>query len=453
MLRLVEPYLTGKFRTAPAAPRLTRRQWLGGATASFGALLLPSLSKGAIGPTPKARAAIVLFLQGGLSHLDSFDPKPDAPAEVRGEFNTLATKVPGVRFCEHLPLLAERLDRFSIVRSTYHPTPDHIQAIHIALCGCEMAGANIDSRNHNVSPAMGAVVAKFRGADRADLPGYVTIPHRDQLGRRLHYGDSGHLGPSFSPIESGMLPDRADAPYAIPANLRLNPALSVQRLRERVDLLESFEGRDKANVFLRDGVDLLARGAVASAFDLCREPVELRRRYGDHGMGQEAVLARRLAESGVPFTLVNFALDQIKGQDWDTHEKNFALMQNNLLPPMDRAVSTLLDDLHERGLLETTLVAVLSEFGRTPKINANAGRDHWPNVFSVLLAGGGIKPGVVVGSSTRTGDVPKERPVHMYDVLATIYHQLGVPIDEVYHDAVGRPAPILAEGRPIQELM
>jgi uncharacterized protein (DUF1501 family) len=170
-------------------------------------------------------------------------------------------------------------------------------------------------------------------------------------------------------------------------------------------------------------------------------------------MGQEAILARRLTAAGVPFTLVNFALDQIKGQDWDTHEDNFELMKNKLLPPMDRAVSTLLDDLHERGLLDTTLVAILSEFGRTPRINRNAGRDHWPNVFSVMLTGGGIKPGIVLGSSTRDGDLPRDRPVHIYDVLATIYHQLGIRTDAVYRDAAGRPLMILPEGRAIPELI
>ncbi len=395
----------------------------------------------------------MLFLQGGLSHFESFDPKPDAPAEVRGEFGTIATTVPGVRFSEHIPLLAQRLNRFSIVRSAYHPTPDHIQAIHITLCGCELPGANIDSKNRNLSPAMGAVVAKVRGTHESGLPGYVAIPHRDQLGRRLHYGDAGHLGSAFAPIDSGLMPLRADAAYAIPPSYRMNPALTVARLRDRVELMERFEPREPTNSLLHEGINLLARGAVAKAFDLNAEPVELRRRYGDHGMGQETILARRLAESGVPFTLVNLALDQIKGQDWDTHEDNFRLMKNELLPPMDRAVSTLLDDLHERGLLDTTLVAILSEFGRTPKINAKSGRDHWPNVFSVMLAGGGIKPGIVLGSSASGGDVPKDRPVHIYDVLATIYHQLGVPLNETYRDAGGRPVPIMAEGRPIVELI
>ncbi len=432
---------------------LTRRRLLGQAAASFGALLLPTATARAGSAVPKAKAAIVLFLQGGLSHFETFDPKPDAPAEVRGEFGTIATTVPGVQFSEHLPRLAQRLNRFSVVRSVYHPTPDHIQAIHITLCGCELPGANIDSKNRNLSPAMGSVVAKLRGAHEAGVPGYVTIPHRDQLGHRLHYGGAGALGASFAPIDSGLLPTRADAPYDIPTSYRMNPALTAERLRDRVELLERFEPREPTNALFRDGVKLLARGAVAKAFDLGAEPLVLRRRYGDHGMGQEAILARRLAESGVPFTLVNFALDQIKGQDWDTHEDNFRLMKTDLLPPMDRAVSTLLDDLHDRGLLDTTLVAILSEFGRTPKINAKSGRDHWPNVFSVVLAGGGIKPGIVVGSSASGGDVPKDRPIHIYDVLATIYHQLGIPLNETYRDSGGRPVPIMSEGKPIAELL
>jgi hypothetical protein len=432
---------------------LTRRQLLGGVAASFGALLLPSVTARAGERSPKAKAAIVLFLQGGLSHFESFDPKPDAPAEVRGEFGTIATAIPGVRFSEHLPLLAKRLNRFSIVRSAHHPTPDHIQAIHITLCGCELPGANIDSKNRNISPAMGSIVAKMRGTHESGLPGYVAIPHGDQLGHRLHYGGPGSLGANFAPVDSGMLPHRSDAAYEVPPSYRMNPDLPAERLRDRVSLVEKFEPREPTNALLRDGVSLLTRGAVAKAFDLGAEPLTMRKRYGDHGIGQETILARRLAESGVPFTLVNYALDQIKGQDWDTHEDNFRLMKNELLPPMDRAVSTLLDDLHDRGLLDTTLVAILSEFGRTPKINAKAGRDHWPNVFSVMLAGGGIKPGVVVGSSASGGDVPKDRPVHIYDVLATIYQQLGVPLDGTYRDGGGRPVPIMPEGKPIAELV
>ena len=170
-------------------------------------------------------------------------------------------------------------------------------------------------------------------------------------------------------------------------------------------------------------------------------------------MGQEALLARRLAEAGVPFTLVNFSLNQIKGQDWDTHVDNCGLLKRDLLPPMDRAVSVLLEDLDERGMLETTLVCVVSEFGRTPQINANGGRDHWPNVFSLMIAGGGLTRGQVLGSSTRAGDEPLDRPIHIFDVLATIYHQLGVPTGEVFRDLLNRPIPVLAAGTPIPELI
>ncbi len=429
---------------------LNRRQWLARAGA-LSAVLMPRPVRAAGSPEPPAKAAIILFLQGGLSHYESFDPKPDAPAEVRGEFGTIPTAIPGIRFSEHIPLLAKRLNRFSIVRSAYHPTPDHIQAIHITLCGCELPGANIDSRNRNLTPAMGSIIAKYRA--HPGLPGYVAIPHRDQLGHRLHYGDAGSLGAAFAPVDSGMLPIHSDLPFDAPRNYRLSAGLTEQTLRDRVELLDRLERRDASGGLLREGMALLAKGAVAKAFDLNAEPKEMRQRYGDHGIGQETVLARRLAEAGVPFTLVNYALDQVKGQDWDTHEDNFNLMKRNLLPPMDRAVSTLLDDLQDRGLLDTTVVAILSEFGRTPKINAKAGRDHWPNVFSVMLTGGGIKPGVVVGSSDSGGAEPKDRPVHIYDVLATIYRQLGVPADELIRDASGRPSAILPEGKPIAELL
>jgi hypothetical protein len=430
----------------------TRRQWLGRAGSAFGAMLLPGLPSAGGEPAPRARAAIVLFLQGGLSHYESFDPKPDASAEIRGEFGTIPTTLPGVRFCEHLPLLAQRLNRFSIIRSTHHHTPDHIQAIHMTLCGCELPGANIDSKNRNASPAMGAVIAYKKGAG-ANLPAYVAIPHRDQLGHRLHYADAGYLGTAYAPVDSGMLPESADGHYDVPGDLSLNRNLTIARMQERSQLLERFQQREPISGQLRTGIELLARGEVARAFDLNREPTDVRRRYGDHGIGQETILARRLIESGVPFTLVNYALDQVKGQDWDTHEKNFELMKSRLLPPLDRALSTLLDDLHDRGLLDTTIVAVLSEFGRTPRINSNSGRDHWPNVYSVALAGGGIKPGIVLGSSTRDGSIPKDRPVHLYDVLTTIYHQLGVRTDEMFRDSSGRPVPIMGEGKPIPELI
>jgi len=260
-------------------------------------------------------------------------------------------------------------------------------------------------------------------------------------------------------MESGIPPERADAIFDGPPDLNLPKNLSLDRLQERLTLLRSFEGASSLREieglgpYYRSALELLSGGAASKAFNLNDEPLKLRERYGQHLWGQQTILARRLASAGIPFTLVNYTLNQDHGQDWDTHVDNFSLMKDVLLPPMDRAVSALLDDLEERGQLSSTLVAMFGEFGRTPKINSNAGRDHWEKVFSVVLAGGGLKSGVVLGSSTRDGDLPNERPVPFNDILATIYHQLGVPTDTVFHDQLGRPNPVLAIGAPIPELL
>ncbi|MDA1164394.1 MAG: DUF1501 domain-containing protein [Planctomycetota bacterium] len=440
---------------------LTRRRWLqvGGGIAG-GMLLPPSLQAGNADFTPPARQAIVVYLQGGLSHYESFDPKPQAPSDYRGEFQSIATSVPGVHFAEHLPLLASRAHMFNVVRSAYVDSPSHPVAIHMTLTGWNLPGASVEGKNRNaMSPSVGSVAARTLGPGRPGLPAYVTIPHSGQLGERVHYATAGLLGSAFEPLDSGMLPESSEGVFVAPPNLRLHAQLAPKRLRERLALLRTMQsgqpGKDvgQPSSFHQQALDMLTVDAAGRAFDLSQESLTQRARYGDHLWGQQTILARRLAEAGVPFTLVNYTLNQVKGQDWDTHVDNFGLMKNTLLPPMDRAVSTLLDDLSDRGLLDTTLVAIFGEFGRTPRINANAGRDHWDKVFSVILAGGGLKSGVVVGSSTRAGDVPLDRPVHFNEVLATIYHQLGVSSTEVFKDTLGRPLPVLEHGSPITELL
>ncbi len=442
----------------------TRRQWLRGGGALAASTIWPAvLAARSNGRTsPPARQAIVIYLQGGLSHYESFDPKPDAANDFRGEFAPMATSLPGVHFSEHMPHLSARVHKFSLVRSTYVDSPSHEHAIHKSLTGWEVPGSPRilagELVRNELYPSIGSVVA--RASERPGLPGYVTIPHAGQLGSRVHYAGAGLLGLTYEPIDSGMPPDQADQPFAGPESLRLLAGLTDRRIRDRLTLSRSIRRDDLAQLELeglddyhRQAREILVGGEAARAFDLSAEPRSVRERYGRHLWGQQTVLARRLAERGVPFTLVNFTLNQVKGQDWDTHVNNFGLMKNTLLPPMDRAVSSLLDELSERGLLETTLVAMFGEFGRTPRINSNGGRDHWEKVFSVMLAGGGLKPGVVVGSSTRNGDLPADRPVHLNDVLATIYHQLGVSTDDVFHDALGRPFPILPHGKPIAELL
>ncbi len=440
----------------------SRRRWLQGGGALAGAMLWPRLlrAQAAKNNNAPAKQAIVIYLQGGLSHYESFDPKPDAPSEYRGEFGHIPTTLPGVHFAEHLPLLAKRAHKFNLIRSAYVDSPSHPVAIHMTLTGWDLPDASVEAKNRNTTnPSIGSVIARACGKRVPLLPAYVTIPHSGQLGQRVHYATAGALGAAFEPMDSGLPPERADAAFTGPPNLSLQRELAGKRLEDRLTLLRAIDGRARRedveglDKFHRHALEILSGGAAGGAFDLSREPLRQRERYGNHLWGQQTVLARRLAEAGVPFTLVNYTLNQQHGQDWDTHVDNFNLMKNVLLPPMDLAVSALLDDLDERGLLDTTIVAMFGEFGRTPKINANAGRDHWEKVFSVMLAGGGLKRGVVVGESTKAGDVPLERPVHFNDILATIYHQLGVQTDEIFLDQLGRPIPMLAKGQPIEELI
>jgi hypothetical protein len=444
------------------AAGFTRRDWLRRGGALAGAMLWPGLLRAqeVNGDNAPAKRVILIYLQGGLSHYESFDPKPDAISAYRGDFDHIPTSIPGIHFSEHLPHLARRAHKFNLIRSAYVNSASHPVAIHQTLTGWDLPDASVEGKNRNLqNPSIGSIIARNWGTRAPLLPAYVSIPHSGQLGRRVHYASAGPLGAGFEPLESGIPPEEAVESFGGPPDLSVRGDLSLNRLRERLTLLRSFEGRSKLGAieglsgYYAKASELLSGGAAARAFDLGLEPLRQRERFGNHLWGQQTVLARRLAEAGVPFTLVNYTLDQERGQDWDTHSDNFNLLKNRLLPPMDLAVSALLDDLEERGLLETTLVAMYGEFGRTPKINTNAGRDHWEKVFSVVLAGGGLKSGVVVGSSTKNGDMPLERPVPFNDVLATIYHQLGVRTDTVFHDQQGRPSPVLAAGVPIPELL
>ena len=439
---------------------LTRRQWIHGGGALAGAMMWPGLlrARSVAGNDAPAKQAIVIFLQGGLSHYESFDPKPEAPTAFKGEFGDIATSLSGVHFAEHLPLLAERAHKFNLIRSAFVDSEMHEMAIHMTLTGWTLAGANTTTNDVNrTHPAMGAVVAKKCGKRVPGLPWYVTVPQSGQLGVRVHYGTAGMLGKAFEPMDSGMPSGDPKRPFTGPAGLQLTAGTVARRFADRLSLLRGMDQLDGVaeglDEYKQRALEMLTGGTAGEAFHLEREPLKIRERYGQHPWGQQALLSRRLAEVGVPFTLVNFNLNQKTGQDWDNHRDIFNTMKKQLLPPTDRAISALLDDLEERGLLETTLVAVYGEFGRTPKINADAGRDHWNHVCSVMLAGGGLKQGVVVGSSTKAGDLPQDKPTPFNDILATIYRQLGVRPDEVFHDSFGRPFPYLPSGMPIAELI
>jgi len=449
---------------------VSRRLFLGqsAATASglaVGAFALPEVLAAqqqarALGESSaKAKQVIVIFLQGGLSHLDSWDLKPYAPSEYRGEFQPIATSQPGYLISEHMPRLAQRAHQFNVLRSVYHGTPSHEAAIHWTLTGYDYPNANTTTKNRNIKPSMGAIVSKSMGPMRPGLPAYVCVPDRGQLGDRVRYAAATYLGIAHDPFESGRLPDNATAAFAIPPNLSLAAGTDLRRFDQRLDLLRELDQLPRrldangamagVDEFNRQAVEMLAHDETRKAFDLSQESVELRQQYGNSNFAQRLVLARRLTEAGVNFTLVNFS----NNQDWDTHTNNFKSLKNTRLPELDQAVSALLDDLEQRGLLETTLVAVFGEFGRTPKINPTAGRDHWSNVFSVMLTGGGLKRGQVIGTSSPNGENPQNRPIHFNEVLATMYHQLGVPTDRVFQDQSGRPVPILDGGVPIPELL
>jgi hypothetical protein len=432
----------------------TRRTFL---RAGVGVAALGVSTVGSAAAAPARRAntgCIVFFLDGGPSHLETFDPKPAAPADVRGEFGAIATAVPGIRVGEHLPLLARQAKHFSLVRSLYHGNPSHAEAEHQMLTGW-MGSRPGTARAVIEKPALGAIVSRLRGPGRQGMPGYVAVPwsfHHAYGGSP--FGAAAYLGPRHEPLESGHLPPSTTAPFELQV-ARLHSEVTPRRLHGRRGLLERVARslpqteRTALGEFTREALGLLTNDRLRASFDLSCEPQPLRDRYGPHEWGQGALLARRLVEAGVTFVMLQCGLRQ----DWDTHKDNFWSLKRDLLPPLDRAVSSLLEDLAARGLLDTTLVVVMGEFGRTPLVNRDGGRDHWASVFSVLLAGGGVRGGRVLGSSDSRAAYPRSGALHAHDLFATIYHVLGVDQTILFHDQQGRPIPVLPEGRPMTELL
>ncbi len=420
-------------------------------------------ARGPAGGGGKARACIVLYCWGGVSHLDTWDPKPDAPAEVRGEFRPIATTVPGVRFGEHMPLLARQMHRLAVVRSIHHQSSAHGKGMYWNLTGHPppqpQVPANLPPSLQDW-PSLGALVARLRRPPRG-LPGAAQLPYPLVDNMTLQAGDGpGWLGQAYAPLI--LRPDRG-RPYGGVSRdfgaLHLQPApdLDARRIRDRVALARKLDrpradgagGRDFQH-FRELAVDLLANPRVQATLDLDREAPAVRTRYGDHLCGTSLLLARRLVEAGVPLVTVICAAGDLNngaGDHWDTHGDNFNRLKKNLLPPLEQASSALLDDLAARGLLDQTLVVWLTEFGRTPKVGGN-GRNHYPFCYSVALAGGGIRGGQVYGRSDRIGAFPHERPCGPNDLHATIFQALGISLDTVLRDHQGRPLG-LTDGRPL----
>jgi hypothetical protein len=427
----------------------TRRQFLQVGYSGLVGLGLPGLLAGREASATakhsgRARSVIVILLSGGIGQHDSFDMKPDAPEAMRGEFKPIATAVPGIRLCEHLPGLAARASKLAIVRSMSHTEGDHLPAVHRVLTGqaSNPRGATDLDRvaSRDDFPCYSAVLDQVRR--RTDgVPSGVALPVRLVEGPLTWPGqDAGFLGPRHDPWQLRLDPNR---PEARDDSLALPDGLDPNRLHRRRHLLLQGSATPAGDPFLDQqdaALALLCNGRVGRALDLDREDPRLVDRYGRHSFGQTLLIARRLIEVGVPIVQASMGIVQT----WDTHVANFPRLKDGLLPPLDRAVSALLDDLEVRGLLDETLVVMLGEFGRTPRISrltpdAVPGRDHWPKVFPAVFAGAGVVGGQVIGKSDRLGAYPLSRSFGPPDLAATIYHALGVDTATELRDRLGRP--------------
>jgi hypothetical protein len=411
------------------------------------------------GITPRADSCVLIFLNGGPSHLDMWDMKPDLPSEMRSEFQPINSTVPGVQVCEHLPRLARLLSHCSLVRSVHHREVAHAPAVYTALTGIPSGvRAGIVGAKPTDHPAIGSVVGRFRPPTSQVLP-YVLMPHLTQEGAGGPPQPGflgGWLGKTHDPclaLRGGPGPDGFNLPALSPG-----VGLTTQRVRERQQLLGDLNHPGTVRTGLADEMerlqsracDLLTSSSAQRAFQLDQEPTRVREAYGRNIYGQSLLLARRLVEAGTRLACISWAPDA--NATWDTHGQNFAKLKGTLLPQFDLGFSALLNDLVARGLLDRTLVVVMGEIGRTPKINSNAGRDHWEHCYTVLFAGGGTKGGFVHGASDKRGAYPTLCPVTASDIVATIYHALGISPDLELRDRLDRPLFLLPEGGPIQDL-
>lgn len=413
------------------------------------------------GAAPRAKRCILLFMWGGPSHLDTFDMKPHAPNDFRGPFQPIATSAPEIQFCEHFSKLATQAHHLAVIRSLTHDDPAHLSSAHTLMTGQLPPVNKSDAQppSEKDSPHLGSLLDKLRGPQAALLP-FVSLPwhvsHPAAPGGMAPGQNAGWLGRKYDPFM--VAGDLNDPAWNIPA-LSTNSATSADRFASRKQLLESLTQFSPANSIehqLPDfdaqqtrAFDLLMSTKVRNAFQIEAEPVETRDRYGRNPHGQSVLLARRLIEHDVPMVAVNFHND---GQNfWDTHGNNFNRLQHALIPMADQALAALLADLHERGLLDETLVMWVGEFGRSPRITNGTGRDHHPGCYSGLMAGAGIRGGQVYGKSDRFGIAPSESPVSPHDFTATALYAHGIPQDAALYDQLNRPRPVYA-GTPIKAL-
>jgi len=430
---------------------LSRRQTLRvGSVGLLSGLSLPRLLQFqalASTDTPaRAKACIFLFLEGGPSTIDMWDLKPDAPLDVRGPYKPIATSVPGTFIGEHLPNCAKIANKYTILRSHSHHDNGHTTGYHYVMTGVKADfadGTNSRKPNNVLYPSLGSIVSRELG-NRGTVPPYINLPHP------MTSGGAGFYGAEHAPFVIEGDPVQPDFEVR---DLAAAEGIDVQREQRRQRLLSGLDEQATASgkartmaTYYDKARDLMRSPAARKAFDINSEPAKLRETYGYTTLGQCALLSRRLVEAGCRFVGVDHS-------GWDTHFTCFPSLEKDLIPSVDRAFSALVTDLDQRGLLETTLVVIMGEMGRTPKVNAQAGRDHWSAAQSVLFAGGGVKPGIVIGATNKNATAPVEDPVSVEDILQTLFHQMGIDSSKVYTTPLGRPVPIVNGGRLIKSLV
>jgi hypothetical protein len=437
----------------------SRRWFLQAGLAGIGGLALPQIlaardlspaagaaARGRSGPAQN-KAVILFWLSGGPSHLDMWDPKPEAPTEIRGPYSSIATRIAGVRFCEHLPLQASIADRLSVLRAVDCKASNHTPITMQA--GNPLARRTDDGKDGAGYPSMGSIAARFRGANHRDMPAFVGLAASWQS----DVWEAGQMGQAYAPVKGLELVGR----FGLPKGVR------IERLSDRDRLRRSFDHfrRDVDDSGLLEKVDRYNRQAyemvlgrqVEQAFDVSRESAATRASYGHDSIGQKALLARRLVEAGVSVVLVSGAWGYFDHHGDSVRWGGIAKGLTPLLPHVDRAVYALISDLESRGLLDSTLVLMLGEFGRSPVINKDAGRDHWTNVMSMLMAGGGLRHGQAIGSTDARGADVKDGLVRPQDLAASVFRHLDIDLNAHWVNPQGRPVPIVVEGgRPIPEL-
>lgn len=434
---------------------VTRRHTLRlGATSLLGGLSLPHLLRAADDSAAsgqheaKTKACLFIFLEGGPPQIDMWDPKPEAPSEIRGPFNAISTALPGIQFGEHCRHCAPLAHKFSIIRSHSHTDNGHSTGYHYVMTGRRptFADGEYPIPTNELFPSLGSIVSRELGASasRGAVPPYINLP------QAMSAGGPGFFGAEYAPFVIDSDPSQPDFEVR---DLGRVAGLSTRRSELRQELLSGLEGsvprvgRAAAmSTYYQRARELMTSPAARQAFHLQSEPATVREAYGMTQIGQSALLGRRLIEAGCKFV-------GIDAPGWDVHFNCFPSLQGDLIPPADKAFAALITDLEQRGMLDSTLVIMMGEMGRTPRITVEAGRDHWSMAQSVLFAGGGVKPGQVIGSTDKHAAYPTNDPIGVSDLLRTIHSLLGIDADKEYPDPLGRPVPLVNGGRVISELI